>query len=736
MRISILTGGVLAALALPALAQQSGNTILVLDGSGSMWGQIDGKAKITIAQEVVGELLPALPQDQALGLTLYGHRRKGDCSDIETVVAPGTGTQGAISEAVNAVKPKGKTPMTDAVRQAAEALRYTEEKATVILVSDGIETCNPDPCAAARALEEAGVDFTAHVIGFDISDPDALAQMQCLAGETGGSFRSASNAAELGAALAVVAEPVPEPEPEPEPAPSPVKVTFTATDGAGGPVIGAGLIWSLFSGNDALTEGAEGGAYSQELLPGSYRVEVLRLVDEATASAEFEMQNRPQLVELVLPDYAPPATLEAPESAVAGSAVPVRWTGPDGQQDYIQVGPPGSADYIHYAYTAQGAELALRMPPQPGQYEIRYILNDGRKSLASRKIEVTPVEASVAPPATGGAGGTISIDWTGPDYPNDYIAVSRPGEDGYLFYAYTNRGSPAEIPLPSEPGAYEARYIMENGTTILASATFEVTASGATLTPPEVMQAGSTVDVIWTGPDNQNDYIGITERGAEDGYLFYAYTRNGSPAKLALPATPGDYDLVYFMGVDRSIIGRVPVTVTGAEATLEAPAALPAGATVEIAWTGPNNQRDFIAIRQVGDEGGYLQYAYTSRGNPAALQMPADGGDYELVYYLDIDRRAIATVPVTVSTVAASVLAPDEVSAASQVLIEWTGPNYDRDYVAVTERGEEAGYITYAYTRHGSPVPLMMPETPGEYDVVYIMAGENKVIARQPISVR
>ena len=155
MQRYLLAGAFAAALAMPLAAQETGRAILVLDGSGSMWGQIDGKAKITIAQEVVGELLPSLPEGQALGLTLYGHRRKGDCSDIETVVAPAQGSHAAILDAVNAVKPKGKTPMTDAIRQAAEALRYTEEKATVILVSDGIETCAPDPCAAARVLEEA-----------------------------------------------------------------------------------------------------------------------------------------------------------------------------------------------------------------------------------------------------------------------------------------------------------------------------------------------------------------------------------------------------------------------------------------------------------------------------------------------------------------------------------------------------------------------------------------------------
>ncbi|MCF6315239.1 MAG: VWA domain-containing protein [Marinosulfonomonas sp.] len=142
----------------PWLAQEKSRAILVLDASGSMWGQIDGKAKITIAQEVIGELLQSLPADQELVLTVYGHRHKGDCSDIETVILTGGDTRDAIRAAVNAITPKGKTPLSAAVIQAAEALKYTEERAAVILISDRRETCDLDPCEVGRSLEVARID--------------------------------------------------------------------------------------------------------------------------------------------------------------------------------------------------------------------------------------------------------------------------------------------------------------------------------------------------------------------------------------------------------------------------------------------------------------------------------------------------------------------------------------------------------------------------------------------------
>ena len=84
-------------------------------------------------------------------------------------------------------------------------LQYIEEKATVILVSDGKETCHLDPCQLASELENAGADFTAHVIGFDIT-MEERAQLQCLAETTGGLFRTAVDAEGLKDALGTAVE--------------------------------------------------------------------------------------------------------------------------------------------------------------------------------------------------------------------------------------------------------------------------------------------------------------------------------------------------------------------------------------------------------------------------------------------------------------------------------------------------------------------------------------------------
>ena len=205
LTLGLLSAAVLTATGLYAANTQQPATMLVLDASGSMWGQIGGKPKIAIAREAVDSMLNGWNGGD-LGLMAYGHNRKGDCADIQVLQAVGPNTATGIRKQVNALNPRGMTPITESVRRAAEQLRYTEHRATVILVSDGEETCNADPCALGKELEAAGVDFTAHVVGFDIEQGSkAHRQLQCLAANTGGRYVDAKDAGELNRALQSVA---------------------------------------------------------------------------------------------------------------------------------------------------------------------------------------------------------------------------------------------------------------------------------------------------------------------------------------------------------------------------------------------------------------------------------------------------------------------------------------------------------------------------------------------------
>ncbi len=205
----ILLGFVLvfATLFTSVWAEDNPRAVIIFDASGSMWGQINGKTKIEIGRDALKNVVNEWNPSVELGLTVYGHRTKGDCNDIETVIPVGKVDKKKFLSTVMAIKPKGKTPISRSLRKVAEEIKYTEEKATIILISDGKETCDPDPCATAKELEKQGIDFVTHVIGFNV-DKKTDMQLECIADATGGEYFSAKDATALNEAMKVIVKKV------------------------------------------------------------------------------------------------------------------------------------------------------------------------------------------------------------------------------------------------------------------------------------------------------------------------------------------------------------------------------------------------------------------------------------------------------------------------------------------------------------------------------------------------
>ncbi|MER8895763.1 VWA domain-containing protein [Mesorhizobium sp. M0676] len=285
-------------LSMTSLGFAANKVIIILDASGSMWAQIDGKPKLEIARESLRTVLQSVPGDDEIGLMAYGHREKGSCDDIELIVPPQAGSASAISAAADSLKFLGKTPLTAAVKQAAEALKYTEDKATVVLITDGLETCEGDPCALGKELEASGVDFTVDVVGFGLT-ADEGKQIACLADNTGGKYIQASDEKALQEALVetvAAPAPAPAPEPAPAPAPEPAKPEFnfipSVVMAEGGDPITDGNAWEVYK---AKADGTRGEAvttqynnYEANLEPGDYVV--VARADEAQAEQKVKIE--------------------------------------------------------------------------------------------------------------------------------------------------------------------------------------------------------------------------------------------------------------------------------------------------------------------------------------------------------------------------------------------------------------------------------------------------------------
>ena len=483
MKTHIFAGGATAiALCMTsglAMAQEVSDTpeiMVVMDASGSMWGQIDGTSKMDIAKATLASTLEDVSAGSRLGLIAYGHRRKGDCSDIEVLVQPGAGTAGEVVAATRGLTPMGKTPLSAAVRKAAEIMKISENKATVILVTDGLETCSADPCALGRELEATGIDFTAHVIGFGLTRDEGK-QVACLADETGGRYFSADTAEELGKAMEETVTAPKEEEVEEaaiESAEATVSTVASVPIGTvfeiewTGPAGKEDYIDVMAAGDDHTTgeasyEWARDGSPAMMTAPGEPGEYNVRYVRDTPKGREV-------LASVPLSVLPAEFSLDGPDSAPMGSMVTVMWTAPDTDgRHYVDIHEKGStatSGELSYAYTDSGNPVELQAPTEPGEYDLRYVMQavDGRIIKYRQPLLVTAVEASLSYPETVAAGEYFQVTWDGPGAAHDYVDVVPVGykdTSGELSYAYTRDGETLDIRAPEEAGRYDLRYVLE-----------------------------------------------------------------------------------------------------------------------------------------------------------------------------------------------------------------------------------------------------------------------------------
>lgn len=200
-----------------------GNVLFVLDCSGSMWGRVEGKPKIVIAKNLLKELVSTLPSHLNMGLMAYGHSRKGDCSDI-AMVSDMDGAGEKLNAALSHLVPRGKTPIAGALEKGVEILSSHENPGTVILISDGMETCGGTPCELVNTFREKGIALTVHVIGFQVAG-EAENQLKCIARAGNGGYFSATNTMELRNSLDRIKGSVLEDTPLSQP-PEPAQITM------------------------------------------------------------------------------------------------------------------------------------------------------------------------------------------------------------------------------------------------------------------------------------------------------------------------------------------------------------------------------------------------------------------------------------------------------------------------------------------------------------------------------
>ncbi|MBL4755287.1 MAG: VWA domain-containing protein [Flavobacteriales bacterium] len=172
--------------------------LFVFDGSQSMFGRWKSGMKIKIAQRLLGEVIDSLSgrPDIMMAFRAYGHqspvisRAQRDCEDSKLEVPFGTGNADFILKKLNEIVPKGTTPIAYSLGQSANDFPPCDNcRNIIILITDGIEECDGDPCAVSWALQKKGIVLKPFVIGMGLSE-DVMKQFECV-----GNFYDASDEA-------------------------------------------------------------------------------------------------------------------------------------------------------------------------------------------------------------------------------------------------------------------------------------------------------------------------------------------------------------------------------------------------------------------------------------------------------------------------------------------------------------------------------------------------------------
>ncbi len=744
-----LVAVLLAALIGAAPAQPSDaeatHVLLILDASGSMYLRLDdGEYRITAAKEALTAFVSRLPEaaDLNVGLRVYGARvdalAEDACLDSVLDVPVEGFDRELLLRTIRDTQARGATPIAYSLELAVEDLREAEGRKVVVLVTDGAESCGGDVRGAVERLSAAGLEVDIHIIGFALSPADARSF------EGLGTYQDTASAIELATALGRAVEVTPVTVTYP--------VTVTLTRQGEPAVDGASVRFVDGVSGDAIPFDARGeGVFEAALPAGSYRAEVadafaaqpltvagLAVADGAENAFSFELEAAAEVVIAVEPD-----------EPLAGSEVRVRFeNAPAGERNWLAIAPAdaGDAVYVSWAYVQDEAgEVDLRVPDQPGALEVRYHLSlpEGGTRVIGRSPVFTSrvASATLEAPAEVAAGSAFEVAWSGPDNARDYLTIVPVGaaEGSYQSYAYTDRGSPGTLTAPIEPGAYEVRYVTGQASATLASLPVVVSPVSVSLQVPAQVPIGATFAVTWLGPDNAGDYVTVVAEGAREGaYMSYAYTSRGSPAALTAPIDAGRYEVRYVAGQGNATLASVPLVVTAVATSLEAPAEVAGGSTFAVAWSGPDASGDYVTIVEEGArEGAYMSYAYTRRGSPVELSAPIDAGRYEVRYVAGQGSATLASAPVVVTAVAVRLEAPAEVAAGEAFEVVWSGPDASGDYVTIVAEGaREGAYLSYAYTRRGSPVRITAPSEPGRYEVRYVAGQGNRTLGSIPIVVR
>jgi hypothetical protein len=264
----IKTGGLQIAVETdPGKAVAARNLEIILDCSGSMRSPLGKSTRIGTARQVLRDVLAKIPDDFNVGLRVYAHRyswkdMQHSCTDTELLLPIRKLDRQRILSTVDNLKPRGDTPLVYSVRQTPADLKAVGG-GSVIVITDGQETCHGDPVKAAEELKAAAIPVTLNIVGFTLKGKekeDVERLMSPFAEATGGHYYYAEDGEALARALSTAAL--------------------------------NKFPYEVFNSSGQQVATGQAGPLSEELQPGDYKVVVhagdQELTEKVTVKAEID----------------------------------------------------------------------------------------------------------------------------------------------------------------------------------------------------------------------------------------------------------------------------------------------------------------------------------------------------------------------------------------------------------------------------------------------------------------
>ncbi len=158
--------------------------LFLFDASQSMYAKWETNTKFEIAKKLLGEMVDSLQpiDDLELALRVYGHTKRyppQDCDDTRLEVPFGKQNGFHIKKRLSEISPSGTTPIARSLEESGKDFPQTPARNIIILITDGIEECNGDPCAVSAALQKKGIALKPFVIGLGVNK-DFLKFFECV----------------------------------------------------------------------------------------------------------------------------------------------------------------------------------------------------------------------------------------------------------------------------------------------------------------------------------------------------------------------------------------------------------------------------------------------------------------------------------------------------------------------------------------------------------------------------